>query len=94
MASYDYIARLKAGSEICLRQSKLLLRSIEIRLRRSKLNPALLGSARKITIYRVMLQMGIGKSGTAQNPAASEMRLARGRLLGYTGGHVDIRGTF
>ena len=46
--NHDYIARLKAGSEICLRQSKLLLRSIEIRLRRSKLNPALLGSVKKI----------------------------------------------
>ena len=39
-----YIARFRAGSEICPRQSKLLRRSIEIRLGRAKLNPALLGS--------------------------------------------------
>ena len=45
-ADTNCIARLEAGIEICLRQSKLPLRSIEIRLGRSKLHPALLGATK------------------------------------------------
>ena len=45
-AETNCIARLEAGIEICLRQSKLPLRSIEIRLRRSKLHPAKLGATK------------------------------------------------
>ena len=59
-AETNCIARLEAGIEICLRQSKLPLRSIAIRLRRSKLHPALLGATKRNNIYPFKSETGRG----------------------------------